>query len=199
MELSRKFPIHELLTSYKECQEGLITIPNQHATELGVQRHGLLHLTTTDEREHSGIVGEEIPDGHYGEHLGCGGGEGEAGVPVEHGVVRAHVRSRHSAEQAVRIPRAAEEEVERQEAVGELGGARHEVLEAGEADVEEEAAGEGGERRRGAAEQEEAGEGGEERERRAKAGPGEFREEGHRGARVAAGDAAVEGGEAAGV
>ena len=137
---------------------------------------------------------------HGGEHLGRGGREREAGVPREHGVVGADVGEGHSGEQAARIARAAEEEVERQEVVGELGGARHEPLEAGEADVEEEAAGEGGDaRRRGAAEQEEAGERGEEREGRAQAGAGELREEGHRGGRVASCDAAVEGGEDAGV
>lgn len=71
------------------------------------------------------------------------------------------------------------------------------MLEAGEADVEEEAASQGGEGRRGWAEQEETGEGGEERERRALAGASEGGQKGDSRGGVPARYTAVESGEEA--
>nr|CAB3453011.1 unnamed protein product [Digitaria exilis] len=54
-------------------------------------------------------------------------------------------RAGHFGEQPAGVARAAEEEVERQEAVGQLSGAGDEALETREAYVEEEAASQGGE------------------------------------------------------
>lgn len=103
----------------------------------------------------------------------------------------------HFGEQPACVARAAEEEVKRKEAVGQLSGARDEAFEAREADVEEEAASQGGEGRRGWAEQEEAREGGEQRERRAQAGASEGGQEGDGRWGVAAGYTALESAEEA--
>lgn len=82
--------------------------------------------------------------GHGGANLGRGGRGGEACVPGEHGVV-VDVGAGHFGEQTAGIARAAEEEMQRKDVIGELSGVRDDMLETREADVEEEASFQGGE------------------------------------------------------
>jgi len=201
MELRGKLAVHELGTGPKERDEGVMAVPKGRVCvpEIGVQLHGSTRFTAAPERKHNSIVGDELPVRHGGKDLGSVRREPQARVPHEHGVVGVDAGAGHFGEQPAGVGGAAEEEVQRQEAVSQLSGAGDEALEAREADVEEEASSQGGEGRRGWAEQEEAREGGEERERRAQAGASEGGQEGDGGGGVAARYAVVERAEEAGV
>jgi hypothetical protein len=187
MELPGKLPVHETSACHKKGREGLMVVAKgrRRMPELRVQRHTFPHLATACERKHSSVIGGEVTVWHGSEEVRRRGREGEVGVPSEHGVVGVDGGLGHSSEQATGVARAAEEQMQRQELVSERGGRSDEMLEAGEADVEEKAAGQCGERRCGAAEQEEAGERAEEREGRAQAGAGEGGQEGDGGGGLA--------------
>lgn len=170
-----------------------------HVPELGVQLHGSPRLATAPQRKHNGVVGDELPVRHSSKYLNSRCRKCQARVTGEHGVVGVGAGAGHFGEQPAGVARPAEEEVQRQEAVGQLSGAGDEALETREADVEDEAASKGREGRGGRAEQEQAREGGEERERRAQAGAGEGGQEGDGGGGVATRYTVVERAEEAGV